>query len=241
MNGLRTFIFTADGIIDWHMATFLISIFGILNFTFKNKTKSEFTKYSIATSYILTLYFTYASGRHYSYNYIVFEPFVFLGIISIINFFNNKKIEKNQILTFSIFAFILAISSNSNYHYSIIYKPANTPQKLVADILKKYDNPTLLEYKVKDLGFYLPANIIPEKYFYIPNISYDVYPKVYDEQDKYLKSGKIDFVITCQDIDKDVLPHEENKILMDNYKLYKNYNDYSNRYILYIRKDLKIK
>ena len=238
-KGLRTFIFTVDNIKNSFIVTFLISIFGILSFTFSKNNKVP--KYSILTSYLLTLFFTYASGRSSCYFYLAFMPFVFIGIINIVKFFDNKRIENNQILILTIFAFILTISSNSNYHSSRIYKPEKPIQITVAEVLKKYDNPTLLEYKIMDLGFYLPANIIPEKYFYIPNISYDVYPKVYDEQDKYLKSGKIDFVITCQDIDKDVLPHEENKILMDNYKLYKNYNDYSNRYILYIRKDLKIK
>lgn len=77
----------------------------------------------------------------------------------------------------------------------------------------------MLNYGALDGGFYLAANIVPNvRYFESQNIDYKLYPENMDEQNRYIKEGKVQFVVvrllSPMPIEKVNIPH-----ISDHYRL----------------------
>lgn len=126
--------------------------------------------------------------------------------------FDNSLIKKEFSIIGIISSIVLMIFSNNTFKDMIFFPTSKNIQiphkentnphaKAPAQIeFSKYfnnkKNITLLNYKFIDYGFSLKADIIPNvKYFMKVNIPYTVYPENIDEQNKYIKEKKIDYVI----------------------------------------------
>ncbi len=79
-------------------------------------------------------------------------------------------------------------------------KPTAQPEKSqlmqyrFAEIINRYENPTLLNYGFLDWGFYTAAGVAPHlKYYHLPNMPLE---ELHMEQDRYVREGLSDFVVT---------------------------------------------
>ena len=123
----------------------------------------------------------------------------------------------------------LIVLLNGTNFYLLAYDKADIPQYRFAAILERYEDPTLLNYRFLDGGFYTVTGIVPsEKYFCALNVSL---PEITEQQDQCVREGRADFLVTM-DRNKD-------------YPLYERIAEQTfppegdnHTYRLYIRKDL---
>lgn len=81
----------------------------------------------------------------------------------------------------------------------------------------------MLNYGFLDGGFYTVTGIMPDfKYFHKPNIPYENYPIIMDEQDRYIREKTVDFVVVR-------VPKEEDSLQIP--YLYENYNKIKSNYV----------
>jgi hypothetical protein len=184
----------------------IMIIIGMIAFMF---TREYFTNnnqkwlfFSTAVFLILGVYF---GGREYPYYFLIITPFGLFGLIAIGNFIQHSiksEIElfnKSRWFTLSILAlttFFLCFGYNSNIEYSKLYIKEPLPQQTFAKVMRQEPHPTLLNYGYLDGGFYLAADIVPNvRYFESQNIDHNLYPENMDEQHRYIKEGKIQFIV----------------------------------------------
>ena len=75
------------------------------------------------------------------------------------------------------------------------------------EIVEEKENPTLLNVNMLDAGLYTAAGIVPTcKYFQTNGIALE---ELYEEQERYIREGKTDFVITRFDYPDYILDHYE--------------------------------
>lgn len=128
------------------------------------------------------LIFVYGGGTYYRYYFFPFSIYILFIPI-------NYRITK--ILT--LMMVILSIGFNSNIRY-MQYEKMDMPQYKFAEIIRKEDNPTLLNYNFLDGGFYAAANVVPNiKYFCQYNIELGR-----EEMTEHIKNKNVDFYV-CRD------------------------------------------
>ncbi|WP_099224646.1 ArnT family glycosyltransferase [Listeria costaricensis] len=176
-----------------------------------------------------TSFFAFYGGKTYIYYVLILAPFALIGILSIFVILQKKtniKMTKHHFFSYLTITFVLGLMMtflvNDNIIYSKFFpnnvtvqlpnKDNTTPNAKVpaqvefAEIMNnKKENPTLLNYGNIDYGFYLEAGITPNvRFFEVVNIPYDVYPTNLDEQNRYIKEKKVDFVVVGGDINDEV-------------------------------------
>ena len=104
-----------------------------------------------------------------------------------------------------ILIFVLTIGNNALFSNTLNKlnqkEPVESCQQKVADIIlaDHEDNQTLLEVNSLDSGFYTATGIIPaSKYFYQPNIAYNIYPDVLNGQLSDIESSLNTYVVISQ-------------------------------------------
>lgn len=71
-----------------------------------------------------------------------------------------------------------------------------------AEIINRYEDPTLLNYGFLDWGFYTAAGVAPHlKYYHLANMPLD---ELHSEQDRYVREGLSDFVVTRAPLREDL-------------------------------------
>lgn len=168
----------------------------------------------------------YIGGKTLGYYFLLLTPFALLGllclakIISIINKNSiiNSAFGKWITITFvSLASIFVTFGYNTNIKTSKVYVQSdinaivtdskdirmNTYAQLeFAKIMNKEKNPTLLNFGFLDYGFYTAANIVPNaRYFEKQNVNDDIYPENRDEQLRYIKEKKTDFVVFGAGVD----------------------------------------
>lgn len=94
-----------------------------------------------------------------------------------------------------VICMILTCKISSNFEFRNV-KKEDLVQYQFAEIINQKDQPTLLNYGFLDGGFYTVTGITPNiKYFHKPNIEYEKYPIIMDEQNRYIREKVIDFVV----------------------------------------------
>lgn len=117
---------------------------------------------------------------------------------------------------------VLTCKTSSNFGFRNV-KKEELVQYQFAEIINQKPNATLLNYGFLDGGFYTVTGITPNiKYFHKPNIAYEKYPIIMDEQNRYIKELVVDFVVIRIEKEEDSLqiPY-----------LYENYNDVKTTYV----------
>lgn len=209
---------------------FFAILFGFLFLAVKKEKKSLLL---YACMYLGTLMFVYFGARFFDYYPFMFNIFAPMGMAGIYSFLKYllkpESKEKRR---------IMAAVSFSLAPIGIIFSPClpkllNTdsdyPQIRFAKIMNQKENPTLLNYRFLDGGFYTAADIEPNCRFFcelvVPN------EDMYRVQDDFVLEGKTDFVVT-QDIELSSPKYE-----CVDWCAY-TYRDNANIYYLYARKDL---
>lgn len=226
------------------LSLFIFATIGIFIFPLKH-IKNPLGKYSILLTGI-SLYIIIFMGKFQYYYPIPYLIFSFLGLLQIANYLKEKNTNTNVYLSIKdmylitliiVFANIsVSKMSNTRVEEWFFPKDVHTSKTVMTDKLRveimKEKNPTLL-----NLGFglannlFTTCNIVPNvKYFITPNLSYSFYPRLRQEQFKYIKNKKTDFIIiqeyiTGSDYYKKQNPVDrpsylkELPILNENYKL----------------------
>lgn len=177
---------------------------------------------------------TFIGGTYYFYYGYILTSFNIIGVILILSYLKKKKIKINMkvpfILTIVLLAGYTVICDNPNY---ILLKKSDYAQFKFAEIIKKEDNPTLLNYNCLDIGLYTTTGITPKYYYFMKNnISRKKYPEMMNEQERYIKEDKPTFVVT----------KKKEKSLDENYEIIsehtQKYEDKMRTYYLYkLKKD----
>lgn len=117
---------------------------------------------------------------------------------------------------------VLTCKTSSNFEFRKV-KKEELVQYQFAEIINKKPEATLLNYGFLDGGFYTVTGIMPNiKYFHKPNIAYENYPIIMDEQNRYIKELVVDFVVirVIKEEDSLQIPY-----------LYENYNKIKTNYV----------
>ena len=144
----------------------------------------------------------YGGGTGYIYYFLIFAPFLVLGIITIGWLLTTKY---NDLLTFRrsavvalliiLTAWPLTIKFNHNTDLLGADKRALF-QYQMADVINEGGGTTLLNYGTLDIGLYTVTNITPNvRFFHKPNIRYSRFPLIMDEQNRYIKERAVDYVV----------------------------------------------
>lgn len=100
----------------------------------------------------------------------------------------------------TLLIFTASVILNGLISYDLFLSDQPTTQQQIADIIwqeTESGNPTLLEIDGLDSGFYTVAGIIPdEPYFFVYNISHEIYPYPREAQKKAVTEGHTEFVIS---------------------------------------------
>ena len=91
-------------------------------------------------------------------------------------------------------AAVIIVLTNCTNFYMMEYDREELPQYRFASVMDRYHQPSLLNYRFLDGGFYTASGIVPEeKYFCLLNLSL---PEMKEEQDRCVREGKTDFIVT---------------------------------------------
>lgn len=189
---------------------------------------------------LFLLLFLFIGGTNFRYYSLPIQPFMIFGLIFIIILLEKIRINKiiiKYIIPFSIITILICLpiaylrSPNTEY----IRKEKSYYAQFT--FLKKIKtNTTILNYDFLDGGFYLTTNTYPSTYYFHKiNISYDIYPKILEEQRRYIKEGLIDYVIARNIKSKDKELLEKNYELIDIHK--QEYEKKERTYYLYEKKN----
>lgn len=159
--------------------------------------------FSIVVGLILGVYI---GGRQYVYYFLIVTPLTLFGLIAVGLFLQKSKrlipddtTKKGKWMTLVFFAMVtiyLCFGYNTNIQASrFIVKKMPVQQKFAA-IIDRQQHPTLLNYGFLDGGFYQAAGIVPNvRYFERQNIDQKLYPENMNEQNRYVREGKTQFVV----------------------------------------------
>lgn len=205
-----------------------ISIIGLVVFVISTKyIKNYIGKISLLVCVSLLALGVYGGGTGFDYYFLIFSPFIVLGvtvILSLISWKFNNLISNRAAVVIGI-ACLIVLLPVTLHHNRNTYMMKINKQDLVqykfAEIINKTQNATLLNYEFLDMGFYTTTGIVPnEKFFEVQNIPYEKFPINIDEQHRYIKDKEIDYVVFRWLI-SDKRRLEDVPYLLENYELVK--------------------
>lgn len=206
MSILRCFRFIARQIYDGSIDKILFSLIelsgGIMLLFSSVILKNAFGKTALVLSFILLVFSVYGGGVSHLYYYFILTPFVIFGVITLIHYMSHIIGNRNISIPFLILIIILAFSTyHINYNKKLVkQKKENLFQYRFAQIISKTQNASLLNYGSLDVGLYTTTGIIPNcRYFELQNIEYAKYPLNLDEQNRYIREHRVDYVIVRYD------------------------------------------
>ncbi len=218
----------------------IIILYGCFYFIFIKYFKTKIYNFSFFFSWLILFLIIYSGDSILSYYFLIFIPFIFLGLVAFMQTFDYLKFSYKIIIPLCIVLSLITtiLNTNLNSNTSKIKHQNNDALSSITKDLKKEKAKKILEYYTLDIGLYNRLNIVPNiKYFYIPNIDYEIYPQAFDEQNRYLKEKLVDFVIVRAYHINSSNYFKEFENIEKNYRLYKYYDSIeSYRYYLFKRK-----
>ena len=150
---------------------------------------------------------TYWGGWGISYYGLVFAVFALFGLIGIgellrlckadwlLDWLRRKFPAAAAILAAIAVGTMLSVNmEHSKNVYLMEYTKEDMPQYQFAEIIKRYEDPSLLNYGFLDGGFYFAADVVPNcRFFCYLNVPA---PEMFFVQHKYIEKGLVDFIVT---------------------------------------------
>ncbi len=140
-------------------------------------------------------------GANHIYYFLILMAFMILGLISIANvidrYENSRKINYIRFGApiYVLICLLCTCNASSNFEFRKV-KKEDLVQYQFAETINQKPQATLLNYGFLDGGFYTVTGIVPNvKYFHKPNIEYEKYPIIMDEQNRYIREEVVDFVV----------------------------------------------
>lgn len=241
-NGMNKLYKAFRSELIWYI---IISI-GIFYFPFKHL-KGRVNQIAMMLSGIsLFLIIFFPLTFHFYYPLPLFV-FVTLGLIAIMAFLEKHiSIRETKKVIYFTTIFILLISINKKDFFNLgaenILRTSypNAPQFTFKDEILEESNPTLLNIAFGEgNALFTTTGITPNlKYFFSPNIYYNMYPEIRDNHAKYIENKEPMFIVNSSegfnyDFFKTFEPFRNNYNLIDSTTI----SDGSITYFLYKRKD----
>lgn len=223
---------------------FVLVLSFVRTLTIKRKYKVMF--------YIIILFviiLTYLSGS-YEYYLLFILPFCIFAFMDLIRFF-RKYINKLFFRKFSIILLIILYLGltfyaykGANYRYFMEIDLKENARTEIANEINKSKDKSLLTLTFLDLGFYYLTDTLPtEKYYFRLNVFEERFPQLFEEQRRYLKEKRVNFVLL---VNADSESEETMRILKKGYKkvmertdilFFPNNTQYEYNFVLYKRKN----
>lgn len=134
--------------------------------------------------------------------------FVTLGLISIFAFLEQYiTVKETKKLIYFILIFILLAGINKQNFFNLgadqLLRKGyeNEPQFVFKDQIMKENSPTLLNIAFGEgNALFTTTGLTPHlKYFFSPNIYYNMYPEIRDSQSEYIINKETMFIVDCTD------------------------------------------
>ncbi|MFR9165685.1 MAG: glycosyltransferase family 39 protein [Dysgonomonas sp.] len=182
--------------------SFPLTLLGVVLLCFSKKyIQNIIFRIGILFSFIFSFSIICITKYIMTYAHIVIYVYAIFGVIFILSYL-TKFIEKYFYVIYAVTFICLLLMGIENKAFFgeekdclLRKKECGYMQKEFADIIKKEQNPTLLNIGL-DLGVYTEANIVPTyKYFFYPNIPYHLCPEIRDYQMQLIADKKPMFVV----------------------------------------------
>lgn len=166
---------------------------------FKSKAISLTLILSGISSYI-TIFMAPMFQYYYPIPFLVFSVLGLIGLFLYLQKYISTRFSISPLILITIISVFLGLSlrllTNTWVETTILKQNKYLTEKLRNEIIKE-KHPTLL-----NLGFglgnslFTTCNIVPNvKYFVKPNLSYNIYPQLRNEQTSYIKKKKTQFIV----------------------------------------------
>lgn len=185
----------------------------------------------LMTCFAFTGLGVYIGGTNFHYYPFVLSPFILIGFIIIASQIKMKKVEMLSLYLLPMITIcMLSAYYTSSNAPMLKYNKKDYAQYLFADIINQKKDASILNYGFLDGGFYITTGKIPEYYYFMKNnIPYENYPDMLDEQRRYIKEQRPDFIIA-----KDSAKLEFDPI-HQHYQVVKTYNQrYQSKNVKYV-------
>lgn len=193
-------------------------------FNYESKEMAYFSLWTFVCLFLTS----YSGGRSYNYYSFIFSlymPLAFCFVDVFLSKYINKNINLNNFYAVAVGILLCLLSNPFSYNKALRdITSDNYYLEPFARIICKEKNPTLINYKVMDLGLYNYCGVVPKyKYFSVTNIRKQ---KIFDGIKEYIEEGKVDFVFAM------------GRYSFEGYEciLEKPYNDYGDRTVLCLYK-----
>lgn len=220
---------------------FLIILLGAIYFPIEY-IKNRLGMISIILSFIALYVAIFVTPGYVYYYSVPYYIYALLGCIVLCKFLN---ISSNWRVYFicTLLAFIWGINRRDFFGFTVSDLMKRTQQETIvdkiSDIIGQEKNPTVLNLGLDaNNGVFTRLNIVPSvKYFITPNLHYDIYPEMRNEQTLYINNKEVQFIILPEgglnfDYFQNLSALHENYILIDKFL-----NSESKMLYLYKRKD----
>jgi len=237
-----TFFRIFNQFMEFKLSSIFILI-GIVGMLFGKKIIVVYGKMVIVLSVLVLLFTTYMGEQVYQYYFTLVAIYAIFGeifIASIVEegWIKNETNERRIEIGMSVFLVLLTFWVNNTLMESYLFDKEATVQDIIVHEmqLRSADGDTsFFELDMLEQGFYPQADKAPYvEYFFYPNILPDVYPKIQEEQNRYLKEKITEYVVVCRYAAED---YPTNEILNTNYEFVsKHTNNEDRTFMLYKRK-----
>lgn len=224
---------------------FVIILIGAFVFPFAYL-KNNIARASIILCFLSVFSMVFIGGYIYYYS-IPYYLFAILGIIVIIDLLSRFiTLKKEWILVTLALVIGIAISISRKDFFG---KYATNKQETVVEaflpiIMEEKEDRSLINLGLDDANaLFTYGNIMPNvKYFVAPNLPYEAYPQLRDEQTKYTEEKKTKFIVLAEYTINaqhflDLRTLNENYEVVAKYKEYYSWHNVDRYFYLYKRKE----
>jgi len=220
---------------------FLIILVGAIYFPVKY-INNKWGRIALILSFVALYVAIFSSPKYVYYYSIPYYIYALPGCIALCQFIRVRPTRLAYTILF-LLILILGIRQREFFGLQINELGRSSGTKTLAfqfgEIVKKEKSPTLLNLGLDEgNAVFTTANIVPTvRYFIAPNLPYDLYPQMRDEQTKYIEQKDVQFVILVEgsmnyDYFRQLPALNEKYTVVDTYRS----ND-QKTYYLYKRKD----
>lgn len=220
---------------------FLIILVGAIYFPIKY-IKNRLGMISIILSFVALYIAIFVTPGYVYYYSIPYYVYALLGCIVLCKFLNLSSNWRIYFIC-ALLALIWGVNRRDFFGFTMNDLIKRTKQETIvdkiSDIIGQEKNPTVINLGLDaNNGVFTRLNIIPSvKYFVTPNLHYDIYPQMRNEQTQYINNKEVQFIILPQGaLNFDYFYNLS--ALQDNYTLIdKIVDSESKAFYLYKRKD----
>jgi len=153
---------------------------------------------SFAFSYMMIVIVPYVM----TYALVIIYMYALFAVIFLISTLEKYvRIKSHPLIYIGVFIVVISLGINQKKFFNqdidcLIRKvECNYMQKQFAEIIRKEQNPTLLDLGL-DHGVFTKANLVPQyKYFFSPNIPYSIFPEIMDYQTNLIRRQEPIFIV----------------------------------------------